>query len=268
MMRNTKFLIILIALVFVGVYLMPSHNKSNIAKHSKINIIHETPKIKEPLKDNNHNYVMPVLISPPDFSNSDYTQIEIENYLAQCPHPEYKAIEFGKHLYYNGSIDSGIDIIRNYLLDNPKSISALMELGNLYNDAGRLNEFELVYEIILSKVPDNLETFIALSDFFSTNSDLDKARSILDKGITLNPDNIRFRYALGNLLEASGLYTEAIDNYMVVLEKDKSAEAYFKIGEAYLNLGDKEKALKYFETSSNLSKDFALIIDELIISSK
>ncbi len=94
-----------------------------------------------------------------------------------------------------------------------------------------------------------------------------KLRAIVEK----HPDNLDAQITLANLAITSGQYDKAIDRLEGVLQNHPdNVKALFVLAEAYKGMGNKEKAVQLFERCKQNVKDPALIkeIDDYIADTK
>lgn len=81
-----------------------------------------------------------------------------------------------------------------------------------------------------------------------------------------DPENPKANLTLGVFSIQSGQYEKARDRLLTVVKSAPGGEAYFYLGEAYRNLGEKEKAAEAYETTKKYIVDpqFTAMIDNII----
>lgn len=80
------------------------------------------------------------------------------------------------------------------------------------------------------------------------NLDRHQIASLLQKALALDPRFAEAHLQLGNLYSDQGQYTEAIPEYIKALEgKHDLADAHYRLAQAYVHTGQKEKAPQHFE---------------------
>lgn len=98
-----------------------------------------------------------------------------------------------------------------------------------------------------------------------------KGIMMLREVVTEDPSHENANLNLGFLSMKSGQFEKAVDRFKKVLEINPARiDMYVYIGEAYIRLGNKEKAIENFEVFKNLSNDQQMIkdVDDYIASIK
>jgi len=188
----------------------------------------------------------------------------IGKYVFEISEEEITLAEIGELLYENGYKNAAQEIAEKALLNDPTDIQALIVLGKIYLDSGKLEDFRYKYREFLFRNHDGNDYYKILANFLNEVGDFEQARSLFEFGIEISPQNIQVRYAYGDFLEVNDLYYEAINLYLMALSlNEKDAEAYFKLGEVYQKIGEKDKSDYFFNIASQFSQDLAEVIREL-----
>jgi tetratricopeptide (TPR) repeat protein len=91
---------------------------------------------------------------------------------------------------------------------------------------------------------------LALNDFQGALKDLQKASS-------LNSDDFRFWFALGNALQLMSRYQEALDAYERAIQLQHDfAEAHLEMARIKRRLGTHSEAIKYYQEAIKTNKNF------------
>ena len=78
--------------------------------------------------------------------------------------------------------------------------------------------------------------------------DRHQIESLLQKAVSLDPKLAEGHLQLGNLYSDHSQYTEAIPEYLKALDGNQNlADAHYRLGQAYVHTGQKEKAQQHFE---------------------
>jgi tetratricopeptide (TPR) repeat protein len=78
--------------------------------------------------------------------------------------------------------------------------------------------------------------------------DLKQIESLLTKSLALDPKLAEAHLQLGNLYSDQNKYAEAIPEYTRALELNSDlADAYYRLGQAYVRTGEKDRAQEQFE---------------------
>ena len=105
--------------------------------------------------------------------------------------------------------------IENYIsIQEERSISEagiLINLGNIYSDAGINDKAEEYYRKALSLEPENHQVLNYLAYFlYQNNMNIDEGIQLIDKAMELNPDHYLYLATKGELLYKQGKYKEAL----------------------------------------------------------
>ncbi len=172
----------------------------------------------------------------------------------------------GDIMMEKGDTAAAIDAYRRSLeLRNLSAVEA--KLGRAYLAAGQLDQAQAAFEGVVARDPYSVAAREGLGDVYRAEGDVEKAlelyREALDlradfetkarlarKILELAPDDVETRFALAKLYVSQGLYSKAIDDYNAILKLDAGSwQAYRGLGEAYLALGQPERAKDAFKSA-------------------
>ncbi len=172
----------------------------------------------------------------------------------------------GDIMMEKGDTAAAIDAYRRSLeLRNLSAVEA--KLGRAYLAAGQLDQAQAAFEGVVARDPYSVAAREGLGDVYRAEGDVEKAlelyREALDlradfetkarlarKILELAPDDVETRFALAKLYVSQGLYSKAIDEYNAILKLDAGSwQAYRGLGEAYLALGQPERAKDAFKSA-------------------
>lgn len=123
------------------------------------------------------------------------------------------------------------------------------------------------YEQALELDPENLEaqTGLGAATVEGTPAPM-KGIQLLLGVVEKDPDNPGANLTLGKFSMQTGQYEKARDRFLTVVESQPGGEVYFYLGEAYRQLGEKEKAITAYETTKRYIVDpqFTAMIDDII----
>lgn len=112
-------------------------------------------------------------------------------------------------------------------------------LGNLYSDAGILNEAELYYRQALKSDNKNSISINNLARFLIINDiNIEEGMKLINKALELGPDNYDFQYTKGLGLFKQGLYSESME--LLEMSWNNRPDYYY---EHYQSLQDAKKAV-------------------------
>ncbi len=144
--------------------------------------------------------------------------------------------------------------INSALKQSPSNNDYLVEKARGLARTGKYPEaFDILQQVVAS-APDNASAHFETGLLLNLRKDFEKAGFHLDKAASLNPDEFQFVHelALHRLKEKD--YRAALTNfsraYKLPHNKTYDGPIFFRMGQCIYNLGDAEKALKYFNRSS------------------
>jgi len=96
------------------------------------------------------------------------------------------------------------------------------------------------------------------------NLDLHQIELLLKKSVSLDPGLAEGHLQLGNLYSAQSKYPQAIPEYVRARELNPDlADAYYRLGQAYVRTGEKDRAQQQFEVYQRLREQHLAELDKL-----
>ena len=93
--------------------------------------------------------------------------------------------------------------------------------------------------------------------------DLHQIESLLTKSLTLDPKLAEAHLQLGNLYSDRNKYAEAIPEYKRALELNSDlADAYYRLGQAYVRIGEKDRAQEQFQVYQKINERHLADLDK------
>lgn len=123
------------------------------------------------------------------------------------------------------------------------------------------------YRNALELAPENLEAQTGLGAVTVEGTPAPmKGIQLLLGVVEKDPGNAPANLTLGKFSMQTGQYEKARDRFLTVVENQPGGEVYFYLGEAYRQLGEKEKAIAAYETTKRYIVDpqFTAMIDNII----
>ena len=100
----------------------------------------------------------------------------------------------------------------------------------------------------LSKKPDHAPVLLRMAALAATQRQFEKAIGYLERALRSEPKNVEVRLEYGRILFESGRITEDIEQTQLILkDQPENADALYNLGAIYGNIGDREKAGKYWD---------------------
>ena len=142
-------------------------------------------------------------------------------------------------------------------MNNQKEISSLLIEAYQKHLNEQIDEAEKDYKKILIIDPYNFDANNLLGALYVEKKEYLKAKEYLIKSTSIKKDNYHSFNNLGITLKELGQPEEAIKKLDLAININPNrAEAYHNCGEVYLSLNNFDIALKYFNNSIKLKKDF------------
>ncbi|MBN1165437.1 MAG: tetratricopeptide repeat protein [Candidatus Krumholzibacteriota bacterium] len=128
--------------------------------------------------------------------------------------------------------------------------------GHLYKSAGRYDAAIEQYRKAINLSPGSADIICSLGDAYEKSGAIDKAIAEYQRAGGIAPAGGGPWYLLGNCYFRQQRYGEALEQYKkaAALAPD-DFPTYFALGNTYAKLGDRKKAVKYFNQAFNCSKE-------------
>jgi len=122
-------------------------------------------------------------------------------------------------------VESKIKLLKEILKKDPKSLSAWMELGNLYFDSGQPKEAIEAYRQYLAMKPDNPDVRTDMGIMYRNLGNVDRALEEFRRAAQSDPKHVNSRYNIGIvLLHDKGDIKGAIKAWEEYLKVDPKSE--------------------------------------------
>jgi tetratricopeptide (TPR) repeat protein len=136
-----------------------------------------------------------------------------------------------------------------------RSATAWNNLGVLLARAGDLEDAAQAYRTALALDPDGLIGGNNLEGTYRRLGDLDKAKAVARQIRANRMRNPYFHYALGRRSYADGRLIDAVDHYQDAIDRKEDERLfYYALAQAYLELGDYQRAAENLETALEYSE--------------
>ena len=161
------------------------------------------------------------------------------------PKNEWYKIQLA-NLYLTGkNIDSAIVVYRQIVEAQPDDADLRYNLSALYLEKGEYRKALKEMDRIEKTYGFTEDVALAKYKVYSKTKNFKATETILKKGITKYPDDMRFYGLLAELYSSAGREKEARENYTRLLEVDpENAIGYISMIEFYKDYGDDEKAME------------------------
>ncbi len=173
------------------------------------------------------------------------------------------ALASGRELARKGEINAALLIFNGLLLDYPKDVRVLFNLGTSYYVMGRAEEAENIFLRLLEVSPGNTAIHLKLANMFERTGKLGLAMEHLQEIIDLNKNaaevkstQVRLSLLKGRQYLGARRWQDAILAFREVIALDpRKIEAYYNIGVANLNMKEFKLAENSFRTVLRLDEN-------------
>lgn len=123
-----------------------------------------------------------------------------------------------------GRDEDAYRIWREFTMKNPEwAHLAFTRLKEVLFDLGRYGEIEEIYQQIIQRKPKNPSVYLNLAELLEKQGKLDQAIEMCRKVTEIDPDSMRGRYLLVQLLKQKGEETAALEETLQILDKERES---------------------------------------------
>lgn len=151
-----------------------------------------------------------------------------------------------------------VDYLLKAIAVNPSSSMYYNTLGNVYKDAGYLDEASLRYRQALQYESGNIEALCNLANVLQQQRRYDDAIVCYRHAIATRPDYVEAHNDLGVALMALGRLDEAVASFRQALAlRPDYSETYNNLGAALKNQGKIDEAIACYQQALAIKPDYA-----------
>ncbi|MEW5900731.1 MAG: tetratricopeptide repeat protein [Acidobacteriota bacterium] len=173
----------------------------------------------------------------------------------------------GNALLSQGDVDGALKIFEEFVLKYPELFQVHLNIGTCYFKKGELDraesEFKLVLDRVLTVSGDYskdaaaaLRGLTGLGEIALRRDDLEAAQEYFSRGLEISPQDETAAYNVGEILFSNQKVDEAIRYFELAAQIKKDwPKPHLKLGYAYLNKGDFDKALRSFNDFIKMSPE-------------
>lgn len=187
------------------------------------------------------------------------------------PNSPRLAVGLGVALYSRGNYDDAVKALIKGADLNPADARCYLFLSKAYDSSpNQANEVIQRFRRFTELQPANGRAFYyyAMSLWKGKRAqdpdlDLGQIQLLLKKAISLEPKLAEAHLQMANLLSDQGKFADAIPEYTTALELNADlADGYYRLGQAYVRTGQKDKAQGQFETYQKLRAQHLADLDK------
>ena len=170
----------------------------------------------------------------------------------------FELFDKGNLLLKEEKYDEALSVFEEFLTKYPEIYHAHLNIGTCYLNKGELNKAEAEFKLILDKTIENfgdykkdpqasLRAFTGLGEIYIRKEDFDTAQKYFAQALDISPEDEVAAYNVAEVFFSHQEVDEAIKylELSIQIKKDWS-KPYLKLGYVYLNKGDYNKSLEYF----------------------
>jgi superkiller protein 3 len=185
--------------------------------------------------------------------------------LATKADPAYKYALYNLGLAYSKKreTDKAIEYYQQAIQADKLYLEAYNALGNIYLDKKEFNKAIAQYQQALQYEPRYKYALYNLGILFYTRGDLDKAITYYQSTVEADESYIPPHTELGFIFQRLYQYDKAEEHFIKTIEigsksndKQKLAEAYYNLGNLYLDKLDYEKARAQYDEALRIERDY------------
>jgi tetratricopeptide (TPR) repeat protein len=180
-------------------------------------------------------------------------------------------IGLGVALYSRGNYDEAVTALLKGADLNPADARCYLFLSRAYDSSpGQAREVIQRFRRFAELEPGNAHAlyYYAMSLWKGKRAedpdvDFHQIEALLKKAVTLDPDFVEAHLQIGNLYSAQSKYKDAIPEYARARELNPDlADAYYRLGQAYVRTGEKELAQQQFQVYQGIRQRHLADLDK------
>jgi len=190
---------------------------------------------------------------------------------ARYPASQRLVVGLGMALYAHGNYDDAVKSLLRAADINPTEPNCYFFLSKAYDSSpSQADEVTQRFRRFAELQPNNARAlyYYAMSLWKGKRAqdpglDLHQIESLLTKSLALDPKLAEAHLQLGNLHSDQNKYAEAIPEYKLALELNPDlADAYYRLGQAYVRTGEKERAQELFQVYQKINERHLADLDK------
>jgi tetratricopeptide (TPR) repeat protein len=184
--------------------------------------------------------------------------------IARNPQSNRDYVELGQFYQDQGKLSQAEDAFKKAIELNPKNDRIYVVLGCLYQDQGNLSQSEDAFKKAIELNPKNDRAYTALGWRYRNQYNPLQAEDVFKKAIELNPKNYYAYIGLGWAYRDQSKLSQAEDAFKKAIERNpKNGRAYLELGWLYRDQGKPSQSEDAFKKAIELNPKNDLAYVEL-----
>ncbi|MGB3638684.1 MAG: tetratricopeptide repeat protein [Rivularia sp. (in: cyanobacteria)] len=185
-------------------------------------------------------------------------------------------IQIAVQKHQSGELDEAELLYKQILQIEPRSINEqeylekeyrpiiIGNLGNIFEQQGKLDTAVEHYQQTLQLKPDYAEAYYNLGNILQRQGKLDAAIKAYQQALKIKPEIAQAHNNLGNVLQKQGQLRVAIESYQQALKiKPEYVQAHYNLGDIFLKQGKLEAAVESFQQALKIKPDYGIAHHQL-----
>lgn len=155
--------------------------------------------------------------------------------------------------------EQALEIMDRLIESNPEEDQYYLMAGEFYYEAGQMDQAERLLRRAIELSPESSEPYNALGYFFAeAGVRLDEALVLVERALELNPEAWHITDSLGWVYYQQGKYEKAVEilsDAVARMGQGTDPVVYEHLGDAYIKLGEGERAREIWSKALDLNPD-------------
>jgi len=170
--------------------------------------------------------------------------------------------------YYKGETEKAKEVFKKLVKEFPDLKTPFFYLCLIYMKEKKYLNAQEILSLIERNEPENKNLLILKSMILYLIKKYEDAMKILNKGITIYPDEWRFNFLMAEVYYSMGDTQNAILQYERVIKKVPHFKSLFRLGVLYLKEGMRDKALHIWKEAEKIDPNNKLLKRNILILEK
>ncbi|MDH4219712.1 MAG: tetratricopeptide repeat protein [Candidatus Aminicenantes bacterium] len=169
----------------------------------------------------------------------------------------FQLFDKGNLLIEEEKYDEALGVFDEFKTKYPEIYQVHLNIGTCYLKKGDLDRAEAEFKLVLDKTLEthgdykadtatSLRAFTGLGELYIQKGDFEKGQEHFAQAVEISPEDEVAAYNVGQVFFSNQRIDEAIKYYELAIQiKQDWSKPYLRLGYAYINKGDFDKALEY-----------------------